>query len=301
MRVLRTRYTILVLTLVAASPGAAQSAGKPLSLWYDGPATQWVEALPLGNGRLGAMVYGGTARERIQFNESTIWTGGPRDYARRGAHRYLPRLRDLLYAGRQAEAEALAQVQFMSAPLRQRAYQAFGDLRIELPGVDSTAVDGYHRELDLDSAVATTRYRSRGISYVRQAIASQPGNVIVVRLTTDRPGGLAFVVTPGSAHRWHMRKAVGSDQLSMRGIVEDGVIQFEARLLVSAEGGRVVLSDSSATVTGATAATLVLTGATNFISYADVSADPIARNDSTIARLRGRSWDSMLAEHVPDH
>ena len=301
MRVLRTRYTILVLTLVAASPGAAQSAGKPLSLWYDGPATQWVEALPLGNGRLGAMVYGGTARERIQFNESTIWTGGPRDYARRGAHRYLPRLRDLLYAGRQAEAEALAQVQFMSAPLRQRAYQAFGDLRIELPGVDSTAVDGYHRELDLDSAVATTRYRSRGISYVRQAIASQPGNVIVVRLTTDRPGGLAFVVTPGSAHRWHMRKAVGSDQLSMRGIVEDGVIQFEARLLVSAEGGRVVLSDSSATVTGATAATLVLTGATNFISYADVSADPIARNDSTIARLRGRGWNSMLAEHVADH
>ena len=295
-------YGLFCLVLLAAPrPLGAQLAAKPLSLWYDAPATQWVEALPLGNGRMGAMVYGGTTRERIQFNESTVWTGEPRDYARSGAHRYLTQLRDLLHAGRQADAEALAQVQFMSAPLRQRAYQAFGDLRIHLPNVDSASVEDYRRELDLDSAIATTRYRSRGISYVRQAIASHPGNVIVVRLGTDRPGGLSFVVTPGSAHRWHMRKALGSDQLSMRGIVEEGVIQFEARLLVRADGGRVVLTDSSASVSGATSATLVLAGATNFASYADVSADPIARNDSTIARIRGQSWESMLAAHVADH
>ena len=292
---------VLFVLFATPTPLRAQLATKPLSLWYDGPATQWVEALPIGNGRMGAMVYGGTARERIQFNEATIWTGGPHDYARPGAHRYLPTLRELLYAGRQAEAEALAQVQFMSAPIRQRAYQAFGDLRIDLPGVDSASVDGYRRELDLDSAIATTRYRSRGITHVRQAIASHPGNVIVLRLTTDRPGGLSFVVTPRSAHRWHMRRAIGPDQLSMRGIVEDGVIQFEARLLVSSDDGRVVLTDSSATVSGATAATLVLAGATNFVGYADVSADPIARNDSTIARIRGRSWESLLSAHVADH
>jgi alpha-L-fucosidase 2 len=291
----------LLIAFLALPPLGAQDGRKPLSLWYEAPATQWVEALPVGNGRLGAMVHGGTARERIQFNESTIWNGGPRDYARPGAYRYLPRLRELLYAGRQAEAEALAQVQFMSAPLRQRAYQAFGDLRIDLPGVDSSTAEGYFRELDLDSAVVTTRYRSRGITYVRQTLASHPGNVIVVRLTTDQPGALTFVVTPGSAHRWHMRKSLGSDQLSMRGIVEDGVIQFEARLLVDADGGRVVLTDSSATVSEATSATLVLAGATNFVSYADVSADPIARNDSTIARIRGRRWEALLAEHVADH
>src|SRR5699024_11109086 len=132
---------------------------------YDEPAAQWVEALPVGNGRMGAMVYGGTASERIQFNEATVWTGGPHDYARAGAHRYLSPLRDLLFAGRQAEAEALAQVHFMSAPIRQRAYQAFGDLRIVLPAVDSSSVEGYRRELDLGRAVATTRYRSRGVTH----------------------------------------------------------------------------------------------------------------------------------------
>ena len=115
MRVHSACLTSLFLTLVAASPCVSQRAIKPLSLWYADPATQWVEALPLGNGRMGGMVYGGTARERIQFNESTIWTGAPHDYARPGAHRYLTRIRELLYAGRQAEAEALAQVHFMSA------------------------------------------------------------------------------------------------------------------------------------------------------------------------------------------
>ncbi|HEU4719791.1 MAG TPA: glycoside hydrolase family 95 protein [Gemmatimonadaceae bacterium] len=296
-----THPIALLLLLAASAPVHAQSAPKPLSLWYDAPATQWVEAVPVGNGRMGAMVFGGIARERIQFNESTIWTGAPRDYARPGAHRHLARLRELLYAGRQAEAEALAQVQFMGAPLRQRAYQAFGDLRIELPDVDSTSAAGYRRELDLDSAVATTRYRAGEVTYVRQVIASHPDNVIAMRLTTDRPGSLSFVITPTSAHRWHMRKAIGGDQLSLRGIVEDGVIQFEARLLVRAEGGRVVYTDSSATVSGATSATLVLAGATNFVSYADVSADPIARNDSTLARVRGRSWGALLAAHVADH
>src|SRR6476659_2825274 len=112
------------LVLLLATLASALTAQTPLTLWYRQPANLWVDALPVGNGRLGAMVFGGIARERIQFNESTSWTGVPHDYARVGASRYLPRLRELLYAGRQAEAEALAQVHFMGAPLRQRAYQA---------------------------------------------------------------------------------------------------------------------------------------------------------------------------------
>src|SRR5512138_1623634 len=162
------QMAVFCLVALTAAPVAAQERVRPQMLWYDAPATQWVEALPIGNGRLGAMVFGGIARERIQFNESTVWTGGPHDYARPGAYRYLPRIRELLYAGRQPEAEALAQVHFMSAPLRQRAYQAFGDLRVDLPSVDSSRVREYRRELDLDSAVVTTRYRVDGVTYVRQ-------------------------------------------------------------------------------------------------------------------------------------
>jgi len=301
---MRAVHRILLASCLIAGGSAslpAQSVAKPLSLWYDRPATQWVEALPVGNGRIGAMVFGGPTRERVQFNEATVWTGGPHDYARPGARRQLSQIRALLYAGRQAEAEALAQVHFMSAPLRQRAYQAFGDLRIDFPTIDSASVTEYHRELDLDSAMVTTRFLVGGVRYTRQTFASHPDQVVVVRLTADRPGSLSFAVTPTSAHRWHLRKAVGADQLSMQGMVEDGVIRFEARVLVRADGGRVVLDDTSATVTGATSATLVLAAATNFVSYADVSGDPLARNDASIARARGRSFAAMLAAHVADH
>ena len=300
MRFVRQLLAGSALGLVAA-PVPAQTTARSQTLWYDSPATQWVEALPVGNGRLGAMVFGGIARERIQFNESTIWNGGPHDYARPGASRYLPRLRELLYAGRQAEAEALAQVHFMSAPLKQRAYQAFGDLRIDFPSVDSTKVESYRRELDLDSAVATTRFRAEGVTYERRVFASHPDGVVVVQLRADRPGRLSFTVTPTSAHKWHLRKAIGGGQLSMQGMVEDGVIGFEARVLVRAEGGETSFTDSSANVRGATTATLLLAGATNFVDYANVSANPIARNDSTIARVRERRVDALLASHVADH
>ena len=300
MRLARHLIVCCPLVLTAARL-TAQERARPQTLWYDAPATQWVEALPVGNGRLGAMVFGGTVRERIQFNESTVWTGGPHDYARVGAYRYLSRLRGLLYAGRQAEAEALAQVHFMSAPLRQRAYQAFGDLRLDFPEIDSSKVEDYRRELDLDSAVVTTRYRVGGVTYVRQVFASHPDGVIVMRLRADRPGGLTFTVTPTSAHKWHLRKAVGRDELSMQGMVEDGVIEFEARLRAESEGGTTESTDSSLTIRDATSATLVLAGATNFVDYADVSGDPVARNDSTMARLRGKSFAALIAAHVADH
>ncbi|MBW8770335.1 MAG: glycoside hydrolase family 95 protein [Gemmatimonadetes bacterium] len=163
MRVRRS-FCIAVAALAVATPRAgAQVAAKPLSLWYTAPASQWVEALPVGNGRLGAMEFGGAVHDRIQFNESSVWTGEPHDYARPGASRYLTQIRTLLQAHRQKEAEDLAQVHFMSAPLKQRAYQAFGDLRLDLQGFDSTAVAEYRRELDLDSAIATTRFTAGGV------------------------------------------------------------------------------------------------------------------------------------------
>jgi alpha-L-fucosidase 2 len=302
MRVRRLLLALLLpVPLAGVTSAAAQNSREPLELWYPAPAAQWVEALPVGNGRLGAMVFGGPAKDRIQFNEATIWTGGPHDYARPGARRYLDTLRTLLYAGRRAEAEALAQVHFMSAPVRQRAYQAFGDLRLDLPDVSPTQIDDYRRALDLDSAIVTTRFRSGGVTYTRQVFASYPDQVIVIRLTADRPGQVTFTATPSSAHKWHLRRAVGRDALSMQGMVEDGQITFEARLLVRAEGGTTSLTDSSATVRGADAATLVLAGATNFVSYRDLSGNAIARNDSTIRRVRARSYQALLASHVADH
>ena len=121
----------LALSLLAALSAAAQD---PLTLWYKRPANLWVEALPVGNGRMGSMIFGGIAKERIQFNESTVWTGEPHDYAHKGASQYLTQIRELLWAGKQKEAEDLAMREFMSVPPRQKAYQPFGDLEIEFPG-----------------------------------------------------------------------------------------------------------------------------------------------------------------------
>ncbi|HEY8485511.1 MAG TPA: glycoside hydrolase N-terminal domain-containing protein [Longimicrobiales bacterium] len=302
MKLVGTVLALLPVFLsIGARVGAAQGTTGSLVLWYPEPARRWVEALPVGNGRLGAMVFGGTHQERIQFNEETVWTGGPHEYHRPGAHRYLPELRALLAAGKQREAEELAQVHFMSAPLRQKAYQAFGDLRLAFPGIDSAAVTAYRRELDLDRAIATTRFRVGRTTYTREVFASYPDQAIVVRIAADRPGAVALQVRLTSAHRWSFRRALGPDQLSMQGMVEDGVIRFEARLLVRPEGGRLELSDTMATITGANAVTLLLAGATNFVNYRDVSGDPIARNDSTIARLRGKSYQELRRAHIADH
>ena len=138
---------VALATLVALEPARAdaQRPARPvdsLTLWYPAPARQWIEALPVGNGRLGAMVFGGVADERLQFNEGTVWTGAPHAYEHPGAFEVLGTLRSLLLAGKQKEAEALAMERFMSVPVRQQAYQAFGDLHLAFPGLDTAAVTG---------------------------------------------------------------------------------------------------------------------------------------------------------------
>jgi alpha-L-fucosidase 2 len=173
---------------------------RSLTLWYRQPAKLWVEALPVGNGRLGAMVFGGTAHERIQFNEQTVWTGEPHDYSHPGAYRYLAQIRELLWQGKQKEAEDLAMREFMSVPVRQRAYQSFGDLLLDFPDVREAEVTDYRRELNLDTAIASVQYKSAGVTYRREVFASYPAKVIVVRLSADKPGSISFSAGLDSTH-----------------------------------------------------------------------------------------------------
>ncbi|UCG87643.1 MAG: glycoside hydrolase family 95 protein [Gemmatimonadota bacterium] len=295
--------TSFALALVVSGTLSAQQAPSraPLALWYPRPAREWVEALPVGNGRLGAMVFGGTTADRIQFNESTVWSGGPHDYAHPGASAVLDSLRTLLFAGRQREADALASERVMSLPLRQERYQAFGDLLLTFPGIDTSAVTEYRRSLDLDSAVATTRFRVDGTTYLRKVFASHPGGVLVVRLSADRPAQVSFSVVPTSAHAGALRRAVDAQTIAMTGGVSGGSIRFEARLVVRADGGQVTVDDTIATVTGADAVTLLLAGATNYVDYHDVSADPVAHTVATLTRVLETPYAQLLAEHVADH
>ena len=305
----------------------AADATSPLTLWYQQPAKTWTEALPIGNGRLGAMVFGGIANEQIQFNESTLWTGQPHEYQHDGAVKFLPQMRELLNAGRaldreadalekagnkagaaakhraanakQREAEGIGSKEFMSVPLHQTKYQPFGDLRISFPS--QSEVTAYRRDLDLDSAVAHVSYQAGDTTFMRECFATFPDRVIVWRMSADKPGRVSFTAKMTSPHKSAKTALRRGDQLALSGQVEDGGEKFEARLKVIATGGKVTFSDGAITVESADAATLVLAAATSFKNYTDMSADPAARCEATLAGVAKKDFAALLQAHVADH
>ena len=295
-----------------------QSQPLPLELWYDAPAERWTEALPVGNGRLGAMIFGGVAAERLQLNEDTLWTGGPRSYDHPGAAEALPQLRELLFAGKQKEAEALATERFMSIPIRQRAYQPLGDLLLEFSGHDNP--QDYRRSLDLDRAVASVSYASKGVRYDREVFASHPARAIVVRLSCDRPEKLTFAAsltspqseietkpfTPGN-ERGEI-PAVGlqltgrvSDRVDQTGFPALGEMRFAAHLSVLETDGTTEFRDERLRISQASHATLLITAATNFVNFRDLSGDPVARSVSDSTRLFAKSLDQLRNDHLSDY
>ena len=270
-------------------------------LWYDKPAEKWTEALPIGGGRLGAMIFGGTAEERIQFNEDTLWAGKPRNYVRAGSADIVPQVRALLAEGKIIEAQDLARAKMLSDPVRQKPYQAFGDIRLAFPGHEAPA--NYRRELDLDSAVATTRYEVDGVTYTREVLASYPDNVVALRLTTSRPGALTFGVRLDSPHKAAATTAAtgGAPRLELTGDVEPDGMRFAATLRVLADGGTTRADGQSLRVEGADSATLLLVAATSFKTWEDISADPAARCAAYLTALAARDYASLRATHVADH
>ncbi|HEY7118906.1 MAG TPA: glycoside hydrolase family 95 protein [Tepidisphaeraceae bacterium] len=292
------RLTLIVLTIVLPAACLSAQAQADLKLWYDKPAGKWIEALPIGNGRMGAMVFGGMAEEHLQFNEDTVWTGSPHEYQHDGAAKYLPKIRELLAKGDQKEAEGLAMEQFMSVPVRQEAYQPFGDLYLKFDGHDQAA--GYRRELDLDSAVSTVSYTVNGVRFTRTAFASHPDNAIVVRVVADRPGQVGFALRLDCPHKEHQVRAAG-DTVTLMGHVEPGGIRFEARARVVAQGGKVEAAGDQVRLQGADSATVLLVGATNFVNYHDISADPSQRCEAMLSPLASKAYEDLLAAHVADH
>jgi len=306
-----SRLALAVLTLApAALAQDPSSAGDKITgatvLWYKQPAKLWVEALPVGNGRLGAMIFGVPTHERIQFNEQTVWTGEPHDYAHHGAYQSLGKLRELLFAGKQKEAEDLAMKEFMSVPVRQRAYQAFGDLLLDYDGIAPDSITDYRRDLNLDTAISSVQFVSGGVTYRRVVFASHPANVVVVRLTASRPGSLSITAGLKSAHPASQVAVLPNGVLAISGAVADSAIRFQASLEGHAEGGtetafKTSRGDPGILISGADSATLILTGATNFVSYKDVTADPAKRDAAILAAVQGKSYDALRTQHVADY
>ena len=300
----------MLLWLATPNVAPASDGRDDLTLWYRQPAAKWVEALPIGNGAMGAMVFGQPAEEHIQFNEDSVWAGGPQDYIDpKASPEVLKEVRRLLFDGKQREAEQAAW-DLMSEPLRQMPYQPFGDLFIDFPGHKN--VTGYRRQLDLDSAVASVTYKHDGVTYRREIFASHPARAIVVRVTADKPGAISFRASLRSPHADIATTKIDTETLAIRGRVADfdnkrtkqvirGRLKLAARLRVVTDGGIVKVTDEVVQVKGADAATLVLVAATSYRDYQDVSADPIARCASFMEKLAGRSYERLKHSHMEDH
>jgi alpha-L-fucosidase 2 len=288
-----------VAALAVPMPAWAATSASDRMLWYRQPASVWTEALPVGNGRLGAMVFGGTARERLQLNEDTLWTGGPYDPVNPAAHAALPEVRRLIDASAFAEAQALANARLIGVPKTQMAYQPLGDLLLDLSGVVG-AVGDYRRQLDLDTAIATTGFTAGGTRYRREVFASPDDGVIVVHLTADRPFDLRVGLQspqPGA----HVVAADATLTLTGRNTERAGIagrLHFAARARVRAEGGSCVPDGAQIAVRGARSVTVLVAMATSYRRYDDVGGDPDAETLALLDRAARRGVALIRADTV---
>jgi alpha-L-fucosidase 2 len=295
---------VLLILLITGS-GAAQQERAGLTLWYGQPAANWNEALPIGNGRLGAMVFGGVDTERLQLNEDTIWAGEKRDRVNPDGAAAVPRIRQLLLDGKAAEAEALADKTMIGVPRRMPPYQPLGDLTLTFDR-ESTA-SAYRRELNIDEAIARVRFQDGATTFTREVFASGPDQAIVIRLAKNGPGKIGFRATlsrerdavshPGGRDRLVMEGQALPDPKSERQAGERRTgVRFAAALQAIATGGRVTVEDDGLTVKDADAVTLLLTAATDVRT-----GNPAEATIQALDTASAKTYAKLAADHVAEY
>ena len=272
-------------------------------LWYDQPAKTWTQALPVGNGVMGGMVFGMPAVERIQVNEETIWAGQPNQVVNPHAKEYLPQVRQLIFEGKYKEAQDLANAKVMPVAAGQNMgmpYQPFGDLYIALPG--HTRYTDYERWLDLDNAKTVVRYKVDGVQYEREVIAPLGGcHVIAIHLTASEKGMITFTANMTSPHD---NVLIGGEGLeaTLLGVSSKheglkGKVRFQGRLAAQAKGGRVSQSNGIVSVTNADEATIYLTVGTNVKSYKDITGDEVQQSKERLHGAMQTGYEALKRQH----
>ena len=272
-------------------------------LWYNKPASHWLEALPIGNSHLGAMVYGGTETEEIQLNEETFWSGSPHNNDSHESLAALPEVRRLIFEGKENEASKLIDKHFVKGPHGMR-FLPLGSIKLKL---DHKDVSNYRRELSLGNAVATTTYTCDGVKYERTVFASQADNVIIVQLKASKKKKLEFDVDFTTQLKAQVflvkeREGVSVNELAavVDGVEQEGVkagLKAECRISVETDG-KIEHKLHSLEVDDATTATLYITAATNFVNYHDISGNPVKKNNETLDGLKGKPYKQLLANHI---
>lgn len=303
--------TTLATVLIVAATGLADGPLRPLVLWYEAPAAVWTEALPVGNGRLGGMVYGGRRDgedaavfgldERIQFNEDSFWAGGPYDPSREGAWKHLDEARRLIFADKLVEAHLLLDRELVGSPRGQKAYQPVADLLLDFAEPADSSVTRYRRELDLDSAIATTTYTLDGVEFRREVFSSAADQVMVVRLTASQPGALSFATAFKTPHVDQKVEAVGGAGLTLTVKPKGGVLRCYTQMRVLADGGVTAVEGEKVAVQGADSVTILLASGTNFVDYQDTSGEPESVVAQQIERASTKGYDGLQSDHLAAH
>ncbi|MBO9564236.1 MAG: glycoside hydrolase N-terminal domain-containing protein [Niastella sp.] len=291
-------FVLLLLTVLTGY--AQQQPG--LKLWYKQPAGKtWENALPVGNGRLGAMIYGNVETETIQLNEHTLWSGGPNRNDNPEALASLPEIRKLIFEGRQKDAEKLAGKTIISKTSHGQMFEPLGNLLLSFDG--HGAYEQYYRELDIERAVATTTYTVGGVTYTRQALASLPDRVVVIRLTASKPGSISFNAAFATPQPKAVIKTTAAKELTITGTTIDhesvpGKVKYKGLVRIKQEGGSLMAGDTSLTVKAANAVTIYISVATNFNSYKDLGGNEQERAQSTMEKAAAKTFAAIRQTHV---
>lgn len=316
---LPARNWLAALAAVAIIQSSHATETNPaLTLFYTNAAVKWTQAVPIGNGRLGAMIFGGVEREHLQLNEDTLWAGGPYDPNNPYALAALPEARRLVFAGQYDDAARLISSNMMAVPLRQMPYETLGDLWLDF-GTNAGPVEDYRRDLDLDTAVAAVSYTMNGVHFKREIFASAPDRVIVIRLTADKPGQISFTASMTTPQKAGVTAGPDPDQpssvnagtLVMDGVNGDargikGALKFQGRTEILADGGvenawSDVPGKNQIVITHANSVTLLVAAATSYKNYHDVDGNPSAITTREISAASKRAFNELRAAHVADY
>lgn len=295
------KKSIVIVALLLSAGCFAQNSGS-LKLWYNTPSGKtWENALPIGNGRLGAMIYGNADTERVQLNEHTLWSGSPN----RNDNLLLPdsiaEIRRLIFEGKQKDAEKLANRVIISKKSQGQMFEPAGELRLAFNG--HTNNSNYYRELDIERAVAKTTYKTGDVTYTREALASFPDRVVVLQLTANKPGSVTFTASYSSPVPGVTVKATPEKQLSFSGTTIDhegvkGMVRYKGIIRFKNDGGTVTTTDSTISVANANAVTIYISIATSFNSYNNVSGNENERAASYLSKAVTKPYPEILKAHV---
>jgi len=293
---------LLLTVSIHAGSNTVSNKDSHLKLWYDAPAKIWEEALPLGNGRLGAMVFGNPSREEIQLNEGTLWAGQPYRNENPDALEALPVVRQLIFDGKLKEAQDMVNQKMISKKSQGMPYETAGSLFLEFPGHETFTK--FYRELNLETATTTTRYTMNGIEFKREVFSSYSDQVIVARFTASKPGQLNFSASLSRPGKFEVNTE-GQDKLVMTGVSGNcdsiiGAVKFQDDVKIKTIGGSVSASDKKLVVSKASEVVIYISIATNFVNYQDISGNQAQKADAYLEKATKKDFTTLQKSHVAD-